>query len=165
MPDTFMGIDIAARALRAFQMALNVTGHNLANVDTEGYSRQRIDIQQTPPITFFGMRPLTLGTGQFVNTVMRVRDQFLDGRYLQTNYEGSRLSQLSTSLGTIEGMYQEPGPNGLQSSLSAMFDAWSQLSANPADDAARLQVRLQSQLFVQRVHDINAQFAQYGKQL
>ena len=140
MPDAFMGIDIASRALRAFQLALNVTGHNLANVETEGYSRQRVNMQQTPPVTFFGLKPLTMGTGMFVDTVERIRDKFLDGRFLETNYEGGRLKQMFATLSNIEATFQEPGEGGIHHAMNGMFDAWSKLSANPADEASRLNV-------------------------
>lgn len=165
MPDAFMGIDIASRALRAFQLALNVTGHNLANVETEGYSRQRVNMQQTPPVTFFGLKPLTMGTGMFVDTVERIRDKFLDGRFLETNYEGGRLKQMFATLSNIEATFQEPGEGGIHNAMNGMFDAWSKLSANPADEASRLNVRLNAQLFVQRVKDFNAQFIQQDKSL
>lgn len=165
MSDAFMGIDIASRALRAFQMALNVTGHNLANVETKGFSRQRAVIGQTPPITFYGARPLTFGTGSFIDTVERIRDRFLDGRFLQTTSDGERLRQTHTSLSNLEGVFGDPGSAGIHFAMTGMFDAWSRLNANPADDAARLSVRMNSGLFVQRIREVDSQLMSYDRQL
>jgi flagellar hook-associated protein 1 FlgK len=63
MPSAFHGIDIAARALRSFQRGLDVTGHNIANVNTPGYSRQAVDFKPTDPLTFYLGGSHALGTG------------------------------------------------------------------------------------------------------
>lgn len=157
MPSSFFGIDIASRALRSFEMALNVTGHNLANVNTEGYSRQRITIEQTPSVTFYGLLPTTLGSGSWVHNVSRIRDAFLEGRFLQTNSEGSRLGQLQSSLVQLENVFGEPGIDGIQSAMTSMFDAWHQLSVNPADEGSRLNVRMTASLYISRVRDAHNQ--------
>src|SRR5688500_1741268 len=78
MPSPFHGIDLASRALRAFQRQLDVTGHNIGNVNTPGYSRQVVDLVQTEGTTFYGLRPLTLGGGVSIDNVNRIRDQFLE---------------------------------------------------------------------------------------
>lgn len=161
MPSTFTGIDIASRAIRAFERALNVTGHNLANVGTRGYSRQVISFQQTPGITFYGLRPLTLGTGMYVSDINRVRDMFLQGRYLESNYEGSRLDQLVTTLRTIEDIYREPSADGLGNMMAAMFDAWNQLSTSPGDDAIRLNLRMKASIFASRVKEAHGAMTQH----
>lgn len=166
MPSAFSGIYLASNALRSFEMALNVTGHNLANVATRGYSRQTIDIQTTPDQTIFGLtRPFKVGTGAYANSVNRVRDIFLQGRFLQNNFENSRLDQMFSSIRATESAFGEPGTNTISTSMAAMFDSWGQLNANPSDAAARLNVRLQSDLFAGRVRDVNAQLLGQRQQL
>ncbi len=148
---------MASNALRAFEVALNVTGNNLANVNTPGYSRQVTEFSQLRSLTYFGLHRITIGSGVFVDNVNRVRDAFLEGRFIQNNFEGSRLRQMFSTLHQVEAVLAEPGREGISDALSAMFDAWNQLSANPADEGARLHLRLQAELFVGRVRDTHGQ--------
>ncbi len=157
MSGSFFGINIASRALRSFETALNVTGHNLANVNTRGYSRQIIEFDQTAPMTYFGLRPYAVGTGAFVSSVNRARDMFIEGRIVQTQSEQSRLGQMMTSLRGIEMVFGEPGADGISGHLSAMFDSWARLAANPADEAARLDVRSRAMLLTGRIREIDSQ--------
>lgn len=157
MPGSFFGINIASQALRNFEAALNVTGHNLANLNTDGYSRQTVGITPSTPITFFGANPLTMGTGALIGSISRVRDRFVEGRIIQNSADQGRLNQMLSSMRNIEGVFGEPGTGGISDAMSKMFDAWSQLSSNPADEAARLNVRLQSGLFAGRVRETSNQ--------
>ncbi|MGQ9880756.1 MAG: flagellar basal body protein, partial [Armatimonadota bacterium] len=61
MPWTFFGVELASRALQAMQTAMNTTGHNLANVNTPGYSRQRVNLATTEPQVIEGVRALFMG--------------------------------------------------------------------------------------------------------
>ena len=153
----FLGIDIAGRALRTFEMALKVTGHNLANIETRGYSRQGLQIEQTPALTLYALKPLTLGTGAYAHSVNRIRDIFLEGRFRETSYEQSRYGQLAATLRDIESVFSEPGTNGIQQSMIAMFDSWNRLSADPSDEAARLNVRMQASMFAQRMREAHSE--------
>jgi len=156
MPSGFSGIDIAARALRTFEAALNVTGHNIANVNTRGYSRQRLEIGQTPPDLKWTLSGLTsFGTGTFVNGVLRIRDIFLDGRYLEVSSEGSRSQTMRNALQVVEQILGEPGANAVSGALDAMFDSWNNLAANPADDGARFDLRMKAATLVSRIRDVH----------
>lgn len=156
MPGAFSGLYMASNALRSFQLALNVTGNNLANINTRGYSRQTIDIQQTPDETAYGLRgQFRVGTGAYAQSVNRIRDIFLQGRYIQSNYEGGRLDQMLSTLRGVEDNFAEPSTNSISNAMSAMWDSWGQLNANPSDNAARLSVRLQAELFASRVQTTN----------
>lgn len=165
MPGSFFGIYLSSNALRAFETALNVTGHNLANVNTPGYSRQVVNFEQGPPLTYFGLRPLTVGTGAFLSEVNRARDMFVEGRIVQTQSEQSRLQQLLASLRGLEVIFGEPGTNNVSGQLSAMFDAWARLAANPADDTARLDLRSRAQLLVGKIREVDAQLGNEAARL
>ncbi|MER3466445.1 MAG: flagellar hook-associated protein FlgK, partial [Armatimonadota bacterium] len=156
MPSAFTGIDIAARALRTFEAALNVTGNNIANVNTRGYSRQRLEIGQTPPELRWTLSGLTsFGTGTFVNGVLRIRDLFLDGRYLEVSSEAFRSQTMRNVLQTVEQILGEPGANAVSGALDAMFDSWNNLAANPADDGARFDLRMKAATLVSRIRDVH----------
>ena len=85
MSGLFFGLEVGKRALLAQQLALNTSGHNIANASTPGYSRQRVDLQATYPIYY---PQGVMDTGVAVKNVTQVllvdreQDDFTDGRVL-----------------------------------------------------------------------------------
>ncbi|MCK9912986.1 flagellar basal body protein, partial [Microbacteriaceae bacterium K1510] len=73
------------RGLFAQQSALNTTGHNISNANTEGYTRQRANMKATAGVPYVGLsasrEPGLLGTGVTVTDLQRIRDEFLDVQY------------------------------------------------------------------------------------
>lgn len=151
MPSPFHGIELASRALRAFQRGLDVTGHNIANVNTRGYSRQSVDYVATDPTTFQGVRSVTLGTGVTISSVNRIRDIFLDNRMIDANAGHGRFAALSANLSQVEPLFNEPGSNGISSALTAFFNAWSGLASNPNEPAARMAVQQAGETLASRI--------------
>ena len=92
MRSTFGGIETSLRGLRAQQLALDVTGHNISNANTPGYTRQVADMKATAPYAVPTMNRLNvagqIGTGVAVTQIQRMRDQFVDRR---TQYENASL--------------------------------------------------------------------------
>ncbi len=153
MPSPFMGIDIASRALRAFQYSLDVTGNNISNVNTKGYSRQTADLAQTDPTIFYSGQRISLGSGVTVSTVYRARDMFLQSRRLDAQAEQGRLDTLVTNLGQVDSTLLEPSDDGINSALTSFFDAWSSLASNPNESASRSEVQMAGQTLTNRVKD------------
>lgn len=85
MRSTFHGLEVAKRGMFTQQSALYVTGHNIANANTPGYSRQRVNFVQTEPYPPASMNrpqiPGQMGTGVEAGSIERVRDSFLDIQY------------------------------------------------------------------------------------
>src|SRR5688572_246662 len=105
MPSPFHGIDLASRALRAFQRQLDVTGHNIGNVNTPGYSRQVVDLTATEGTTFFGVRPFTLGGGVSISNVNRIRDQFLEARRMGENSHLGKFTSMADGLRGVQDVF------------------------------------------------------------
>jgi flagellar hook-associated protein 1 FlgK len=160
-----MGIDIASRALRAFQQSLDVTGHNIANANTTGYSRQTVDLQTTDPTVFYNGKPVMLGTGVSIASVNRIRDMFLEGRRIAAQSEESRLDTLSTNLSRVETIFVEPGTSGINDALNQFYNSWSALASNPNESSMRFQVQTAGQTLADRIRDtylnLNALKEQY----
>lgn len=143
--DTF---GIAKRGLFAQQKALDVTSHNVANANTEGYSRQRVTLQTTTPYStpsfFSSAGPGQLGTGVEVTSVDRVRDSFLDYQTrVETGVQG-RYSGRDKFLSQIENILNEPSDTGISSLIGKFFDDWQQLSKQAETSNARSVVVQQS---------------------
>jgi flagellar hook-associated protein 1 FlgK len=144
MTSTFTGIEIGKRAVDAHQQALNVSGHNLSNVSTPGYSRQRIEFSTFEPIYLPGLNreetPGQIGQGVFVGRISRLRDELLDRRIItQAGGEGYWKAR-DPYLRDMERIYLEPGGNSIRSKMDEFWNAWQELSIHPADTAPRLAV-------------------------
>lgn len=166
MPGAFHGINLASTALRAFQRALDTSGHNIANVNTPGYSRQAVDLSSLGGIPVYDVTGQHMvGQGVTIGSVNRIRDMFLDARMRQAQGDANRFQNLSANLSQVEGLFNEPGSNGIATALDQFFNAWSGLSSNPGDPAMRLQVRSAGQVLTDRVRGTYSNLKDYQGQL
>jgi flagellar hook-associated protein 1 FlgK len=139
---TFSSLNAATTALWAQRRALDVTGQNIANVNTEGYSRQRVDLQAiggSVVPAFYSTSP-GIGAGVSADDVQRIRDAFLEGRGHTEHANSARLLVEADTLEQVETAFREPGNTGIQSLLSEMWDGWEDLHNHPESEAARTQV-------------------------
>jgi flagellar hook-associated protein 1 FlgK len=125
-------LSIAARAMQAQQEAIQTTSHNIANVGTPGYSRQRISLSSAYPIM---EGQLLLGNGVSVTGVRSVVDRFAEADLLSRNSALGFAQAESRALGAVEDAF--PVTGGVSDALDAFFNAWSALSNNPSGQAER----------------------------
>lgn len=159
MPSTFHGLGMMSQALRAFQRGLDVTGHNISNVNTVGYSRQSIEYAQMEPTTFHSSNsPFALGNGITISGVNRIRDMFLQSRYVSSQADLGRYQTLASSLSQVEPLLNEPGANGISDALNKFWNAWSGLASNPTDAGARREVQMAGNTLSQRIQTLAADY-------
>lgn len=142
----FFGIDVGLTALQAQQRALEVTAHNIANVNTPGYSRQRLDLTASDPYTVpSAMRPGgvpgQVGTGVSQEAIERFHDNFLDGQFRNENSSLGYWDHRAEVLHEIEGVFTEPSDAGIRSVLGKFWDSLQGLANDPSSYAARALVR------------------------
>ncbi|MBL8047446.1 MAG: flagellar hook-associated protein FlgK [Chthonomonas sp.] len=145
MPSFFHGIDLATRALRGFQRAMDVTGHNISNVNTRGYSRQTVEFSTTDPLNYYQMGWRSLGNGAQMDAVTRVRDGFLDQRMWDAQGGDGKNRTMADGLGSILGTFNEPNDGSISKEMGNFFNSWSALASNPNESAYRTQTRLAGQ--------------------
>ncbi|PFP30789.1 flagellar hook-associated protein FlgK [Bacillus sp. AFS073361] len=145
MASTFHGLEVGKRALFAQQSALSTTGHNIANANTTGYTRQRAEMQATPAISNPGMHsdqsPSQLGTGVEVNKLVRLREEYLDVQLRGETKNAGYWEAKSDSLTKVEELLNEPSDDGLAYTMDEFWKGWQELSKNPDSAAARAVVR------------------------
>ncbi|MGY1723161.1 flagellar hook-associated protein FlgK [Blastococcus sp. SYSU DS0533] len=151
---TFSGLNTATTALWAQRRGLDVTGQNIANVNTEGYSRQRVDLAAVSGSTVPAFFSTSSGIGQGVSAedVMRIRDSFLEGRGHTEHANEARLVAETDALQLVEQAFREPGDTGIQKMLSEMWSGWQDVANRPDDDAARGQVLKRLETLVGGLH-------------
>ena len=139
---SFSGLNIGLSSLYASRRALELTGQNITNVNTEGYSRQRLDLQSVgAPITpAFHSRHDGIGSGVMVAGVERLRDMFLEARALTERGTAASLTSDRVLLGRVEAVLAEPGESGIQRQLADFWDGWDDVANKPDSLAARSQL-------------------------
>jgi flagellar hook-associated protein 1 FlgK len=135
----FFGLNLALTALYAQRRGLDVTGQNIANVNTEGYSRQRVSLSaitgaSTP--AFFA-RVSGTGGGVKIDGIDRLRDQFLELRGYQEHASQQSLAVTKDTLAKIELVFGEPSDTALSASFADFWGGWADLANHPNDPATR----------------------------
>ena len=131
----FSSLNVGTQALFAAQRALDVTGQNVSNVNTEGYSRQRIHqlARGAPVVPAMWSRSDASSGGVDVTGTQRIRDNFLELRAQQEHASYSSLTTLSKTYADLESTFGEPSETGLQSQLSTFWTSWQDVANNPGD--------------------------------
>ena len=134
MGTLFSALDVARSGLTAAQIQLDTTAHNIANVNTEGYSRQRAELLTRVPTSFpYGQ----VGRGVQVSNIVRIHDPFIDQAY-RYQLPGQTAAELTAGyFALIDGIFLEPGENGFGARLGQFFDALSDFANNVESSSVR----------------------------
>lgn len=149
MASSFAGIEIGKRSLMAHETQISTAGHNISNADTEGYSRQRVNIRSFDPIyrpdLERAMVPGQIGQGTDVESITRIRDELLESRIVEgTNLE-TYWETRDKYYSMIESIYNEPNDISVRTNMDKYWSAWQELSTYPESDAARQAVVVRGQ--------------------
>ena len=161
MRSTFHTLETSKRSLFTQQTAINTVGHNIANANTKGYSRQVVSMTAARPIEAYGMSrtvvPGQLGTGVEFTDIRRIRTAFLDDQYRNQNKLVGTFSIQADTLDKLEAIINEPSDAGLRSVLEQFWNAWSDLSKDPENITGRKIVRESALALVDAFNTISRQ--------
>ncbi|MDD4390569.1 MAG: flagellar hook-associated protein FlgK [Eubacteriales bacterium] len=152
MRPTFLAFETAHRALAAQQAQIDVTGNNLANAETPGYTRQRVDlnaISNSGYTTKFASSKFTGGWGVNISSISQIRDPFLDARYRNEAAENGRFNSVVAGLGDLERILDEVDTNGLQNEITSFVKQLQILSQYPTDTDMAMIARTAAQKVTQ----------------
>lgn len=153
-----MSLNVAARALTTNQSVLQTIGHNIANANTVGYSRQTVDLQQVP-----GQQ---LGSGYYgkgveVAAVTRSYDAFLTRQANATQTAASADAVRYTKMQQVESLFPL-GEGSLGTMLNSALNAWVDVQSTPSDSTARGVVISRSDEMAARIRDTSARLDEIG---
>lgn len=155
MSSTFFGLNIGYKGLQAQQSALNVTSHNIANANTQGYTRQDVIMEASAPVKVLQGY---LGSGVDVAEFRRIRDQYLDSQLRTENKALGEWEVKSDILSKLEVVMNEPSEASLRSVMDAYWEAWQDLSTNPESVAVRTTVIESGVTLVDTFNHMDRQF-------
>lgn len=141
MPSTFFGLNIAASGMATYNAGLNTTGHNISNIRTEGYTRQRVVQKATDALslrTSYGM----MGTGVQATDIVSDRSDYYDTRYRQAHSIYQKYTTESYYLQSVEDYFypKEESSGSVANSLTNFFTSLSYLTTSAMDVTIRTDI-------------------------
>ncbi len=138
---------------------MQTVGHNIANQETEGFSRQQVRSGTSAP------DPTGLGGGADAQPTSRVYDKFVQRKILQENPRSEMFKSRGEFLQKIEIIFSETEGNGLHKALNEFWNSWSQLSNQPESEPARMRVKEQSDVLASRFRGMHSQLSGLRKEI
>jgi len=127
-------MEIGKSALFASQSSIQTTGNNIANVNTPGYTRQYVRLDEQAGLNY---RPGRMGQGVNAAEVLRYFDAFLEKSYVDKHSVYARWDKDATLMNSVENIFNEANRTGISAQMSAFSSAWQYLSLRPQDMATR----------------------------
>jgi len=167
MRPTFLAFQTASRALAASKAHIDITGNNIANVNTEGFTRQRVDLSSISSSSYtqrYAVPGATMGYGVEVSGITQTRDPFLDSRFRTQNAEAAQYDTILKGLNDLEGIFDEIENAGLQSEMSNFINQLQILSQSPTSADFALVARTAAQKVTQILNIYSHQTEQVREQ-
>lgn len=134
-------LNTAKSGMNVSQVAIQTTSHNISNINTPGYSRQRINQSASSPYSMPGKNSNfgagQIGTGAQIDNVTRIRNSFYDYQYRSESHQYGNTSVKYEYFKNIEGIFNEPSDTAISSSLNSFFNSWSELSKDPQSSGVK----------------------------
>lgn len=166
---TFLGLNIGAGALEAAQVGEDVTGNNISNANTPGYTDESVGFVNSPPYTLPDEQNRVyvgqLGTGVIAQSVLRSASQYLDNEVVSATSQNSQQSAVSTWLQNIQGDFNEPSSSGINQALTQFYANFTALESNPSNVGARQTVISGAQTLAQVFQSTQSNLTQAGQQI
>jgi flagellar hook-associated protein 1 len=167
---TLQGLQTALSGLVAEQTAMDTTGNNIANANTEGYSRETALLEPNPPLDIPAISTLTgqgaqLGAGVTVANITRIRNVYLDSQYRAQNSALGGASAQTEELQQAQSAFNEPSDASVATGLSAFWTAWNNLADSPTSEAAKEAVAATGKQLASTINQLSAQLSQISGQV
>lgn len=148
------GLDTALSGLTANQRALEVTGHNVANLNTAGYSRQSV-VMASAQTRILGSWRVEMGVD--IHEIRQIRHLFNDNIYRNESNNLGYWEARSKAITDVEAILGEPMTAGVQSALNKFWDAWQELSKSPESLTTRALLKQRSEALVEHLNHVGSQ--------
>ncbi len=150
-------LSIAKDALAAQRYGLSVTAHNIANVNTPGYSRQSAVFEPKEPAAYGGV---LLGRGVDTTDVLRATDQFMENRLMQKKSTMSSSKEMESYMQVLEGLFSEESEMSISTMLSDFWNSWNDIANNPSGAPERIALYEHSILLSGQFNSLDADLRQ-----
>jgi flagellar hook-associated protein 1 FlgK len=136
------------------QIAIDTTGHNISNAETEGYTRQRVMSSAATPLS---IAPGQVGNGVEVQEIKRVFDNFVFDRYVDISTDKEKVEYEKNTLETLSTYFPEIDDVGIKSDLSEYYNLWQNLADNPDNTSIKTALAKQTQSLSTHINHTQSQ--------
>lgn len=168
MNSTFSGVEISKRGLFAQTQSLNTVGHNIANISTEGYSKQRVELASTYALYAPGVRaetPGQVGQGVDIVRIARQRNELLDNNIVAQAHKEGFWQKRTEYMQRLSEIYNEVGDSSIRNMLDRYWSAWEEVSTFPEQVASRITLIERADTLASAIKDRYGQVAQLRQML
>ena len=128
-------MELGRSALNAFRLGMQTVGHNISNMNTEGYSRQRVNYATVTPENIYGVGQV--GQGMTITSIERIRDEFLDFQFRDNQSTLGYWEKINDLYDSIQNYISEPNSSGIRAAMDTFFTDLQTLQEKPEDTATR----------------------------
>ncbi|WP_457595834.1 flagellar hook-associated protein FlgK [Hydrogenimonas sp.] len=150
MASIFNGLHIGYSGLKTSQIAIDTTGHNIANAENPDYTRQRVVISPNPPLNTV---PGDLGLGAKISEIVRIHDEFVYKRLKGASNDNEYNRFRMDTMDEISSYFPEIDKNGIYNAMQDYFDAWNDFSKNTDDSALKINLAQSARTFTATIRD------------
>jgi len=154
MGSIFNALHIGYSGLNAAQIGIDTTGHNIANAETEGYTRQRVVTAAATPIS---IDPGERGNGTQITEIARIFDQFVFDRYATTSQSKEYSDTMKKNLQELSTYFPEIDNVGIKNDMQNYFNSWQSLANNPGNNSLKVDLGQQAQNLTQHINQTRSQ--------
>ncbi|MBC8204807.1 MAG: flagellar hook-associated protein FlgK [FCB group bacterium] len=154
MNNIFSLLEVGKRAVQTNRLQMQVIGHNIANADTEGYSRQRANQKAASAMDMPGLGQA--GTGVMIQEITRARDILLDRQVRNEKSALGRWEGQDDLLNSIQNIFTEPSELGFGNVLDEFWSAWGDIANDPEDIGGRSVLRQRAVMLCQNLNDYDS---------
>jgi flagellar hook-associated protein 1 FlgK len=134
MPSLFHTLNVGSESLYATRQGVDTAGHNIANAQVEGYSRQRINLRQRDPLQ---IGSLLIGNGNYVGSISRLHDNFIEKQINRAGQDFGRASMKAEAMNQLQVIFSPELNASVADEVSNFFNAMQDLSNFPEDFTVR----------------------------
>ena len=153
--------DVGSSALNSLQRAISTTGNNIANANTDGYSRQEVEFASRTPDRRGG---LPIGTGVEVSSIRRAYDQFLTQDVQARTSSSGYYSLYSTTAGQIDNLMADPATS-ISSAMDQFFASMEAVANSPTSQPERQVMLSEAQTLATRFNYVDARLSELAENM
>ncbi|MBP1890040.1 flagellar hook-associated protein 1 FlgK [Clostridium moniliforme] len=162
-------LQTAKSGMIASKTAIQTTSHNISNLNTPGYTRQRVEQTTSRPYTSIGYNshhgPGQLGTGVTVNDVTRIRNSFYDFQFRSESHKYGEVNIKSDYYRNMENIFDEPSKNSISASINDFFNSLNELSKDPNSVGAKNVAIEKAKFLSNNINSVNSKLETLNEQL
>jgi flagellar hook-associated protein 1 FlgK len=155
-------LNIAQGAMNANQVAMQVISHNMANVDTPGYTRQKTVLETQTPLS---LNQLKVGMGVRVDSVVQCFDRYTTRAIIENTSSLKDYESKALVLSSVESIWNETEESSLSQALDEFWNAWQDLANNPGGSAERTALLGKAEILTRRFNSLSEELGQVGQNL